>query len=108
MYHNPRHGANVLFVTACQGRVLIVRDGFYAGVAPLGLAMLGPLGDVIGARTPFVLSGAVVLLMPGIVVLTASVRSSGDGRPAQPLAWTSACARRLLWSCKSTNSRPSI
>jgi DHA3 family macrolide efflux protein-like MFS transporter len=66
-----------------QGRVFTAQESLFTAAAPLGLAILGPLGDLVGPRPLLVLSGAVVLLMLGIFVLTPSVRNLEDGPPAQ-------------------------
>jgi DHA3 family macrolide efflux protein-like MFS transporter len=66
-----------------QGRVFAARNSLFTAVAPLGLAILGPVGDLVGPRPLLVLSGSVVLLMLGIFVLTPSVRNLEDGPPAQ-------------------------
>jgi DHA3 family macrolide efflux protein-like MFS transporter len=69
-----------------QGRVLTAQNSLFTAMAPLGLAILGPLGDLVGPRPLLVLSGAVVLLLLGLFVLTPSVRNLEDGPPAQAAA----------------------
>jgi len=69
-----------------QGRVLTARNSLFTATAPLGLAILGPLSDLVGPRPLLVLSGAVVLLLLGLFVLTPSVRNLEDGPPAQAAA----------------------
>ena len=59
------------------------RRSLFTAMAPLGLATLGPLGDLVGPRPLIVLSGVVVLLMLGLFVLTPSVRNLEKGSPKQ-------------------------
>ena len=46
-----------------QGRVFTLLMSFSAAMAPLGLAVAGPVADIIGAMTWFVLGGATLTLM---------------------------------------------
>ena len=46
-----------------QGRVFTLLMSFSAAMAPLGLAIAGPVSDIIGAMTWFVLGGATLTLM---------------------------------------------
>ena len=49
-----------------QGRVIAILMSGTAAMAPLGLAIAGPLADVIGVRVWFLIGGALIILM-GIV-----------------------------------------
>jgi DHA3 family macrolide efflux protein-like MFS transporter len=46
-----------------QGRVIAILLSGTAIMAPLGLAVAGPLADVIGVRIWFVLGGALIIVM---------------------------------------------
>ena len=46
-----------------QGRVFTLLMSFSAAMAPLGLAIAGPVADLIGARTWFVIGGVTLSLM---------------------------------------------
>jgi DHA3 family macrolide efflux protein-like MFS transporter len=46
-----------------QGRVIAILISGTAAMAPLGLAIAGPLADVIGVRVWFVLGGALIIVM---------------------------------------------
>jgi DHA3 family macrolide efflux protein-like MFS transporter len=46
-----------------QGRVFTLLMSFSAAMAPLGLAIAGPVADIIGAMTWFVIGGATLTLM---------------------------------------------
>lgn len=49
-----------------QGRVIAILMSGTAAMAPLGLAVAGPLADVIGVRVWFLLGGALIIVM-GVV-----------------------------------------
>ncbi len=66
-----------------QGRVFSTQASLFWAMGPLGLAILGPLADVIGIQTLFLLSGAVFLLVALTWALTPSVRNVEDGPPKQ-------------------------
>lgn len=66
-----------------QGRVFAGQNSLFTAVAPLGLLVLGPLGDMIGPRLLLLVAGAAVRLMLGLFVLTPSVRRLEDGPPAR-------------------------
>ncbi|MBL7201346.1 MAG: MFS transporter [Anaerolineae bacterium] len=58
-----------------QGRVFATQNSLFWAMRPLGMAILGPLADVIGIRTLFFLSGIVFLLVALTWSLTPSVRN---------------------------------
>jgi DHA3 family macrolide efflux protein-like MFS transporter len=66
-----------------QGRVFSLRTSLFWGMAPLGLAVLGPLADVIGVRPIFLMDGAACLLVLLTWVLVPSVRNLENGPPEQ-------------------------
>ena len=55
--------ANGTFFAAMQGRVFTLLMSFSAAMAPLGLAIAGPVAGLIGVRTWFVIGGAILTLM---------------------------------------------
>ena len=58
-----------------QGRVFATQNSLFWAMAPLGLAILGPLADVIGIQTLFLLTGAAFFLVALTWTLTPSVRN---------------------------------
>lgn len=56
-----------------QGRVLTLVVSLSTGVAPLGMAVAGPVADALGVRVWFVAGGVVTLGMAAIAALTPSV-----------------------------------
>jgi len=58
-----------------QGRVFATQNSLFWAMGPLGLAILGPLADVIGIQTLFLLSGAAFFLVALTWTLTPSVRN---------------------------------
>lgn len=66
-----------------QGRVFSLRASLFSAMAPLGLAVLGPLADVIGIRPIYLMDGAACLLVALVWVLAPSVRRLEDGPPEQ-------------------------
>jgi DHA3 family macrolide efflux protein-like MFS transporter len=64
-----------------QGRVFSLRTSLFRGMAPLGLAVLGPLADVTGVQPIFVMDGVACLLVLLTWVLTPNVRTLEDGPP---------------------------
>jgi DHA3 family macrolide efflux protein-like MFS transporter len=64
-----------------QGRVFSTQNSLFWAMGPLGLAILGPLGDVIGAQTLFLLSGVIFLLVALTWALVPGVRQIEDGPP---------------------------
>ena len=58
-----------------QGRVFSTQNSLFWAMGPLGLAVLGPLADVIGVQMLFLASGAVFLLVALIWALTPGVRN---------------------------------
>jgi DHA3 family macrolide efflux protein-like MFS transporter len=49
-----------------QGRVIAILMSGTAAMAPLGLAVAGPLADVIGVRVWFLLGGALIMVMGAV------------------------------------------
>jgi DHA3 family macrolide efflux protein-like MFS transporter len=66
-----------------QGRVFSLRTSLFRGMAPLGLALLGPLADLTGVRPIFVMDGLACLLVLLTWALTPSVRTLEHGPPEQ-------------------------
>jgi DHA3 family macrolide efflux protein-like MFS transporter len=66
-----------------QGRVFATQNSLSWAMVPVGLAVLGPLADVIGIRTLFFLSGVVFLGVALTWALTPSVRRLEEGPPGQ-------------------------
>jgi MFS family permease len=64
-----------------QGRVFAAQNSLFWAMGPLGLAIVGPLGGMIGTRTLFLLSGAMFLLVALAWALTPSVRNMERGAP---------------------------
>jgi len=68
-----------------QGRVFSLRTSLFRGMAPLGLAVLGPVADVTGVQPIFVMDGVACLAVLLVWVLTPSVRAieAGPGEDLQ-------------------------
>jgi DHA3 family macrolide efflux protein-like MFS transporter len=66
-----------------QGRVFATQNSLSWAMVPVGLAVLGPLADVIGIRTLFFLSGVVFLGVALTWALMPSVRRLEEGPPAR-------------------------
>jgi DHA3 family macrolide efflux protein-like MFS transporter len=64
-----------------QGRVFATQNSLFWAMGPLGLAIVGSLGDAIGIQTLFVLSGVMFLLVALLWALTPSVRNMEQGPP---------------------------
>lgn len=64
-----------------QGRVFALRNSLMWAMAPLGLAILGPLADGIGVQPLFLWDGAAFLLVALIWALTPSVRNLEERPP---------------------------
>jgi DHA3 family macrolide efflux protein-like MFS transporter len=78
-----------------QGRVFATQNSLFWAMGPLGLAIVGSLGDAIGVRTLFLLSGAMFLLVALLWALAPSVRNMEQGPPG---AVQSAAAAKQLSS----------
>jgi DHA3 family macrolide efflux protein-like MFS transporter len=76
-----------------QGRVFSTQNSLFWAMGPLGLAVLGPLADVIGIRTLFTLSGVIFLLVSSTWALTPSVRNIESGPQQQVYASAKGSAR---------------
>jgi len=66
-----------------QGRVFATQNSLFWGIGPLGLAILGSLGGVIGLRPLYLLAGAAFILVALTWALTPSVRNLEGGPPEQ-------------------------
>ena len=64
-----------------QGRVFSTESSLGSLGGTLGLAILGPMADAIGAQTLFLLGGAASLLVAFTWTFTPSVRNLEDGPP---------------------------
>jgi DHA3 family macrolide efflux protein-like MFS transporter len=62
-----------------QGRVFSLRISLFNAMAPLGLAVLGPLADAIGIRPIYLMDGAACLLVALLWSVTRSVRNLEEG-----------------------------
>jgi len=62
-----------------QGRVFSLRISLFGAMAPLGLAVLGPLAETIGIRAIYLLDGAACLLVALLWSVTRSVRNLEKG-----------------------------
>jgi DHA3 family macrolide efflux protein-like MFS transporter len=58
-----------------QGRVFTLMMSGTAAMAPLGLAVAGPLADVIGVRAWFLAGGLVIILMSAIAYFLPSIKN---------------------------------
>ncbi len=56
-----------------QGRVFTLMGSVTAGMSPLGLALAGPIADVIGVRAWFLLGGVVTMMMALIASFAPSI-----------------------------------
>jgi DHA3 family macrolide efflux protein-like MFS transporter len=74
-----------------QGRVFSLRTSLFRGMAPFGLAVLGPLADLMGVRPIFVMDGAACLLVLLTWTLIPSVRAVEDGPPEEARAGWPSC-----------------
>ena len=52
-----------------QGRVFGLFGAMYSGFLPLGMAVFGPLADVVSLRLLMILSGLLLLAMAAIILL---------------------------------------
>jgi DHA3 family macrolide efflux protein-like MFS transporter len=71
-----------------QGRVFTLIMSLTTGIAPLGMAIAGPLADALGIQTWFVISGVASLLMGIDGFLTPSIMHLEDHHIAQDTAGT--------------------
>ena len=62
-----------------QGRVFTLMMSGTAAMAPLGLAVAGPLAEVIGVRVWFLAGGVVIILMSAAAYFVPSVRNLDAG-----------------------------
>jgi DHA3 family macrolide efflux protein-like MFS transporter len=66
-----------------QGRVFSLRNSLFWAMGPLGLAILGPLADVIGVQPLFLMDGAAFLLVALAWALLPGVRNLEGGSPGR-------------------------
>ncbi len=76
---------------AMQGRVFTLIGSVSAGMAPLGLIIAGPVADLLGVQTWYLLGGAMCLLM-GVLgfFIPAVVHLEDHGKASSPEAGASA------------------
>jgi DHA3 family macrolide efflux protein-like MFS transporter len=67
-----------------QGRVFSLIGSAASSMAPLGLALAGPLSDILGVQTWFVVGGIITCLMAVVGYNIPSLVHFEKGRPAQP------------------------
>jgi DHA3 family macrolide efflux protein-like MFS transporter len=67
-----------------QGRVFTLIGSASAGMMPLGLAVAGPLADVIGVRTCFVLGGLITILAAVAAYLIPDIAHIEEWRDDHP------------------------
>ncbi len=67
-----------------QGRVFSIQSSLGFGVGPLGLLVVGPLADIIGIQSPFILRGIAACIVALICIFSKSVRNieDADCRPS--------------------------
>ena len=63
-----------------QGRVFSLQNSLLWSAGPLGLAIIGPLADVIGVQSPLLMRGVASLIVALIWALSPSVRRIEDGQ----------------------------
>jgi DHA3 family macrolide efflux protein-like MFS transporter len=63
-----------------QGRVFSVVGSFASAMAPIGMAIAGPVADAIGVHGWFVLAGASCIAMAAVGRMSPAVMSLGDER----------------------------
>jgi DHA3 family macrolide efflux protein-like MFS transporter len=78
-----------------QGRVFALTGSLSQAAGPLGLALLGPVADVVGVQALFVAGGGVVLLVATWWVLSPAVRNLDDGPPVREEAASARVSVRL-------------
>lgn len=66
-----------------QGRVFSVVGSFCSAMAPIGMAIAGPVADLIGVHGWFVLAGGACITMATLGRMSPAVMSLGDGKCAQ-------------------------
>jgi len=67
-----------------QGRIFSIQNSLTWGAGPIGLLVIGPLADIIGIQSPFILRGLATILVGLIWALSKSVRNieEADYRPS--------------------------
>lgn len=60
-----------------QGRMFGLFGAMYSGFLPLGMAVFGPLADVVSMRGLMVLSGALLLALAAVLALSRGFRAHG-------------------------------
>jgi DHA3 family macrolide efflux protein-like MFS transporter len=66
-----------------QGRVFSLQNSLLFAMGPLGLSVLGPLADVWGIQTLYLLTAATCFAVALVWILSRSVRHLEDGPPEQ-------------------------
>jgi DHA3 family macrolide efflux protein-like MFS transporter len=79
-----------------QGRVFTLITSLTTGIAPLGMAIAGPVADALGVRTWFLMGGIASVAMAIVGVLTPSIMHLEDNHRAQvPTTGTNPAAIRV-------------
>ena len=65
-----------------QGRMFGLFGAMYSGFLPLGMIVIGPLADVMSMRLLMILSGALLLVIAGVIALNKSFYRRGLSREA--------------------------
>ncbi len=60
-----------------QGRVFGFLSAMYSGCLPIGMAVFGPLADIVSMRLLMIVTGGAMLILAGILRLDKSVYGSG-------------------------------
>ena len=68
-----------------QGRVFALWGSIAAGMAPLGLALAGPVAELTGVRAMY-LAGGVVCVVVALVAMAMPMVRRLEGEPAEPPA----------------------
>ena len=67
-----------------QGRVFTLVGSAASGMSPIGLAIAGPLADIMGTQSWFIIGGGMCILMAVVSVISPDVMNIEKGRvPAQ-------------------------
>jgi DHA3 family macrolide efflux protein-like MFS transporter len=60
-----------------QGRVFGFLSAMYSGCLPIGMAVFGPLADIVSMRLLMIVTGGALLLLAGMLGLDKSVYGKG-------------------------------
>jgi predicted MFS family arabinose efflux permease len=77
-----------------QGRVLTAPTVMYSLASPLGLAIAGPVADLVGPQMWFVLAGVTCLIVGLVVVRTRALDHGRDASRPRP-GGGAACGGRV-------------